>query len=111
MPKILKIDQLIDKVSSYIHVRVDMLKADMMGQLSGIIAGVITILMVMFFMAFVCLFLSLGLASWLNDLLDTVVWGYIIVAAFYGILTFISIRMAQSGTLRERIKQIFTEDQ
>ncbi|MGB3466302.1 MAG: phage holin family protein [Cyclobacteriaceae bacterium] len=110
MPKILKIDQLIDKISSYIHVRVDMLKADMMGQLSGIIAGVITILMVMFFMAFVCLFLSLGLASWLNALLNSVVWGYVIVAGFYGILTFIAIRLAQSGALKERIKQIFTDE-
>lgn len=82
----------------------------MMAQLSGIIAGVITILMVMFFMAFVFLFLSLGLASWLNDLLNSVVWGYVIVAGLYLVLTFVSVRLAQSGALKERIKQIFTEE-
>ena len=111
MPKVLKIDQLIDSIAKYVQVRLDLAKADMAGQLSGVIAGVFSLLLVLFFLAFFCLFISFALAIVINHWLDSEVWGYVIVAFFYLVLFVIAIRLSRSGRLKERIHEAFLEDE
>jgi len=111
LPKILKIDQLIDHISNYIQVRLDLAKADMLGQLSGVIAGVFSLLLVLFFLAFFCLFVSFGLAILLNDWLGSNYIGYLIVAGFYAILFVLAIVLTKSGVLKEKIKESLEDDE
>ncbi len=111
MPKFLKIDQLIDHISRYIQVRLDLAKADILGQLSGLIAGVFSFLLVLFLLAFFCLFVSFGISVLLNDWLDSNYLGYMIVAVFYAILFVLAIAMAKSGVLRKKIQESLEEDE
>ena len=111
MPKVLKIDQLIDSIAKYIQVRLDIAKADLGGQLSGLIAGLFSLVLVLFFLAFFCLFISMALAIVLNEWLDSTYWGYVIIAGGYLVLFIIAIRLSRSGVLRDRIKEAFIEDE
>lgn len=111
LPKILKIDHLIDQISKYIHVRLDLAKAEMLGQLSGVIASVFSLLLVLFFMSFFCLFLSFGLAIILNNLLESSYWGYIIISGVYAVLLTLAIVMNKSGVLKEKIKESLEENE
>lgn len=111
MPKILKIDQFIDAISRYVKVRLDIVKNEMADQLSGVIAGVFALVLVLFFLAFFCLFLSFGFAIFLNDVLNSKFWGYIIVSLIYLILFVVAIVLAKSGKLKEGIKESFLDDE
>lgn len=105
MPRILKIDQLIDHISKYIQVRLELAKADMASQLSGVIAGVFSLLLVLIFLAFFCLFISLGIAVILNNWLESNYGGYLIIAGFYALLFALAIILSKSGVLKEKIKE------
>ncbi|MEL6561448.1 MAG: phage holin family protein [Bacteroidota bacterium] len=111
MPKILKIDQLIDHISKYIQVRLDLAKADMASQLSGVIAGVFSLVLVLFFLAFFCLFISFGIAVLLNEWLESNYGGYLIVAGFYAVLFVLAVLLSKSGVLKEKIRESLEDDE
>lgn len=111
MPKVLKIDQLIDRLVKYIRVRLDLMKMEVAGQLSGLIAGVFAMVLVLFFLSFFCLFISFALAIVINQALDSNVWGYVIIAVLYLVLFGLAIALTKSGKLKEKIKEAFLEDE
>jgi len=111
LPKILKIDQLIDRISKYVQIRLDLAKADLAGHLSGVISGIFSLILVLFFLAFFCLFLSFGIAILLNELFESSFWGYLIVSVFYLILFGVAVSLSRSGKLKESIRQSFLDDE
>jgi len=111
VPKLLKIDKFIDAISRYIKVRLDLVKHEMADQLSGAIAGIFALVLVLFFLGLFCFFVSFGLAIFLNQVLDSLFLGFLIVSGIYFILFVVAVRLAKSGRLKEVIKESFLRDE
>lgn len=84
--KFLRLDGLFSHVSGYIEARVELVKIEIREEVAGILSRGL-LLMLISMIGFLCLlFLSIGLAQYLNVVLESSFTGYLIVAAFYGVL-------------------------
>ena len=110
MPKILKIDTLIDRVSDYIQFKFDLVKNEMASHLSGLIAAIFTMALLLFFLSFFCLFISLAGATLLNNLLNSEVWGYVIISVLYLGLFVVAIMLAKSGKMKKTINKFLPDN-
>lgn len=84
--KFLRLDELINNLSGYVEARVGLIKIEIREEVSGILSRGLMI-MIFFLVGFMfLLFLSIGAANYLNTRLDSEFGGYMIVAAFFGLL-------------------------
>ena len=84
--KFLHLDEIIKSLSGYVEARVGLIKIEIREEVAGILSRGLMI-MIFFLVGFMCfLFLSLGLANYLNTLLESEFAGYMIVSLFFGLL-------------------------
>jgi len=94
----------IQHISDYIAIKSERLRlktASKAARVSSVLISLGLLLIIIFFMVF---FLSFGLASLLNDTLESNYWGFLIVSGFYAV--FISIMFL---FFRRKIIQSFLE--
>ena len=80
------IEALWDKVRSYLETRFDLLKLKAIDKASGIISSVVSVIVVVLIVFIFIVLLNIGIALFLGDLLGKAYYGFLIVAAFYGII-------------------------
>ncbi|MEJ0030978.1 MAG: phage holin family protein [Bacteroidota bacterium] len=84
--KFLRLDGIISNLTGYVETRVALVKIEIREEVAAILSRGLMI-MIMFMIGFLfILFVSLGLAQYLNTLLESQFVGYMIVALFFGIL-------------------------
>jgi hypothetical protein len=109
LAKIFNVDRLIETVTDYIKVRIDLLKVDLIERISGLAALIITFLVIFMLGLFLMAFASLTLASFLNEVLQSNYLGYLIITTFYVILLSIVVFVLRSGKLQSFLETIVAE--
>ena len=96
----IKIDKLIDSITSYLKIRFDILKIDLIEKISSSISSVISGFILFFILLFVLAFASLTAGSILNFYFESEFLGYAIITGIYiviflGILVFFGRNVAR----------------
>ena len=87
--KFLRLDGIISNLSGYVETRVALVKIEIREEVAGILSRGLMI-MIMFMIGFLfVLFLGIGLAQYLNTVVESEFAGYMIVALFFGLLLFV----------------------
>lgn len=84
--KFLRLDGIISNLSAYVETRVALVKLEIREEVASVLSKGL-ILMVIFMIGFMfLLFLCIGLANYLNVVLESQFGGYMIIALFFGLL-------------------------
>ena len=87
--KLFDFDKLINTLTGYIETKIELLKIDIREGMSVVITKLVVFGLLAFLGLFVLIFLFLGLAHWVNLLLESTFLGYFAVAAFFAIGLFL----------------------
>jgi len=79
-------ESLLGKVAEYGKTNYELLKLKVLDKASDVISSLIPHSVVFVLIAFCLFFFNLGLAFWIGEILDNTFFGFIAVAAFYGII-------------------------
>ncbi len=109
MPKFLKIDELIDAITSFLKVKLELVKLDLIERVSKVVAAGIVFVFVFAIFLFFLAFLSFFIAEVLNNALSSTFWGYGIVAGIYLILIIILFYLLKSGKIQAFIENMVIE--
>ena len=77
---------ILDKVEDYVETKLEIAKIDIEEKISQIIYRVIQVLLLVFISGISVLFLTIGIAYFLNDVLQSPFAGFLIMSGFYFIL-------------------------
>lgn len=80
------IENLLVSIENYSKTSIDLLTLRFADKTSGILSKLITHFILIVTLSFFLILLSIGIAMWIGDALDATYLGFLIVAAFYGIL-------------------------
>jgi len=80
------IESLLERASDYGKTTYKLLKLRALDNVSEVISTLIPHSIVLFFFVIFMFFLNLGLAFWLGEIIGKTFYGFLAVAAFYGVL-------------------------
>lgn len=83
------IESLLESAADYGKTSYDLVKLKTIYKTSDVISSLIPHAIVFLILMSFLLFLSLGLASYLGDIFGNDLYGFLVVAAFYGIIGFV----------------------
>lgn len=105
----IKIDKLIDSITSFLKERFDIMKVDLVDKISLAISKLITFFVLFLILLFVIGFASITLGNYLNEILESGYLGYSIITLFY-IIIFIGLyAFAKSGKFKNLIESEFNK--
>ena len=106
--KLFDFDKLIGTLTGYIETKIELLKLDIKEGVSAAITRIVLIMAMVLLGIFVTLFLFMGLAALINQEMHSAYWGYLIVAAFFGLILGVLIvsRAKVTEKIGERLKEI-----
>lgn len=104
MSKFLKIDELIDAVSEYVRIKIELVKLNMIEELSGVLAQLIALFLILSVFMFFLFFGSITLSAFLNTLWNSAYLGYGAVTAFYLVVLLFFVYLLQSGKLKDAVE-------
>lgn len=79
------IESLVEKATDYGKTSFELAKLKALDKTSDVVSSVVPHSLTFVLLASFLLFLNLGVALWLGDVLGRGYWGFLIVAAFYGV--------------------------
>lgn len=83
--KFLRLDNLMAHLTGYVEARIELLKVEIREEVAKVLANALMVIIVALLALIFLLFLSVGLAHFLNDVLQSEHAGFWIVAGIYGI--------------------------
>lgn len=83
-------DSIIDNLKGYVETQVSLTKIEIKEEVLSSIGKLISVLVMAIFLFFSVLFLSVALAIYLNEIMQTSYWGFVLIALFYLILCLLS---------------------
>lgn len=101
----IKIDKLIDSISSFLRERFDSMKGDLIEKISSIISKLISFFILFLILMFVVGFASISLGNYINTVLDSSFLGYGIISLFYLIIFLLLFQLSKSGKLKKMIEK------
>ena len=101
------INNLLDKLSEYIRLKGEKLKLDIIAQVSWLLAHFVAYLTMGLVLLFLFIFLSLALSAYLNSILSSPHYGYLIVSGVYLIMLFGLIILLRSNKLQVWLEAFF----
>jgi high-affinity Fe2+/Pb2+ permease len=101
------INNLLEKLSSYIKVKGEKIKLDIIAQVSKLLAHFVAFLLVGLVGFFFFVFGSIALGAYLNEVLDSVYFGYLILTGFYLILLLIVILLLKTKKIQKMLEAFF----
>ena len=101
------INNLLDKVSEYIRIRGEKLKLDIITQVSKILAQFIVLGSIALIFLFLIVFLSLALGAYLNALLESPHYGYLIVSGIYLLMLLGLFLLLRSNKMQNWLEELF----
>ena len=81
--KFLRIDAIIENLTGLIEARMELAKLEIKEEVAKAGARIIAGVVLAFLLVMIIIFMSITLATWLNYLLESVFFGYLIVTGFY----------------------------
>lgn len=81
--KLFDFDKLVASLSGFIETKVELVKMDVEENVKKIVARGVIFVFIGLTISMAIFLLSIGLASFINNLLESDYWGYIIMAAVY----------------------------
>ena len=82
-------ESLWERAIEYGKTNIELIKLKLLDKVSDLISSLIPPVLVFFLVGFFLFFLSFGLAFWLGEIIGNAYYGYILVAALYGIAAII----------------------
>ncbi len=104
MADFLKIGQLIENLTGFVKVKIELLKLEILEEISKGIANLFALVVVLILGLFVLAFASLTIAVLLNNYLDSYYAGYRIITRCIGILLTSMVWRNRSGKLTQIIE-------
>lgn len=95
-------ETLLTRVEDYGNTRIELAKLIAIDHTSTVMSFLISHIIMVLIICVFTLLLSIGAAFWLGDLLGTVYYGFLIVAAFYGVAILVLLLVFRP--LKTRIK-------
>jgi hypothetical protein len=83
------IESLLERATEYGKTSYELVKLKALEKTSNVVSTIIPHSVVFIFIMTFLVFLSLGLSLWLGEILGKIYYGFIVVAAFYGLLGFV----------------------
>ena len=81
--KFLRIDAIIENLTGLIEARMELAKLELKEEVAKAGARIIAGVVLAFLLVMIIIFVSIALATWLNYLLESMFFGYLIVTGFY----------------------------
>ncbi len=107
MADFLKIGKLIENLTGFIKVKIELLKLDILEEISKGIASLFSLVVLLVLGLFVLAFGSLTLAVIINGHYQSPYLGYLIITGFYSILLIVVLILAKTGALTDFIEEKF----
>jgi hypothetical protein len=85
------IEPLFEKVEQYTKTSIELWKLKTIDKVTGISSVLISRLIMMFVLSFFILFISVAMAFYLGNILDSIFYGFLLVASFFGIVLIITL--------------------
>tara|TARA_B110000263_G_C15221240_1_gene470063 strand:+ start:507 stop:893 length:387 start_codon:yes stop_codon:yes gene_type:complete len=105
----IKIDKLVDSLTSFLKERFDLMKVDIVEKISSAVSTVISFFILFLVLLFVIGFASISLGNYLNESLDSSYLGYSIITLIYIILFFTLFIFSKSGKFKNLIESEFNK--
>jgi fatty acid desaturase len=96
------IESLLDKATEYGKTSFELVKLKAVDKASDAVSSFVPYTISIIFIASFMLFLNLGLALWFGEILGRVYYGFLLVAAFYGVIG-IFIHLVMHKWIKRRI--------
>lgn len=85
--KLFDFHKLIEALTGFIETKVELWKLEAKEEIGALIAKTLVVMLLALGAVMVLLFFTLGLAFLLNNVLESKIWGFVIVGSLYGIVT------------------------
>ncbi|KYG76802.1 phage holin family protein [Roseivirga echinicomitans] len=85
--KLFDFNRLIEAFNGFIETKVELWKLEAKEEISALIAKMLVVMLVALGALMALLFFTLALAFLINELLDSDIWGFVIVGGFYAVIT------------------------
>ena len=110
--KFLRIDAIIENLTGLIEARMELAKLELKEEVAKAGARIIAGVVIAFLLVMIIIFLSITLATWLNYMLDSMFFGYLIVTGFYLLVLGLLIAFKAHVWLQQKIEGMLidTED-
>jgi hypothetical protein len=96
------IDELLGKVAEYGKTEIELVKLKALDKTSDVVSTAVPHLIVIVLVSVFILFFNLGIAFWLGGILGNIYYGFLVVAAFYGI-TALVLRLFMHKWLKKHV--------
>jgi len=103
------INKLLDKLTEYIRLKGEKLKLDIIAQVSRILAHVLAYLFLGIIAFFLFIFLSLAAGAFLNAILNSAYYGYLIVAGVYFIVLITIFLLLRTNRIQNWLESVFIQ--
>ncbi|MES2733123.1 MAG: phage holin family protein [Bacteroidota bacterium] len=100
---LLNINELFDNFYKYLEARIDLFKFEAKESITEAVISLVQIVTLLILSLFIFTFLSIGLALFLNDVLQSHFLGFFIVAGIYCILLIVAIVLKNSTSFKAKI--------
>lgn len=102
------IESLFDKATEYGKTSFELVKLKAVDKASDAVSSFVPYAIAIVFIASFMLFLNLGLALWLGEILGQMYYGFLLVAAFYGVIG-IFIHLVMRKWIKRKVGNRFIE--
>lgn len=100
------INKLLDKITEYLRLKGEKLLLDVIARVSRILAYVMAFMVLGVIIFFLFVFLSLALGSYLNELLNSAYYGYLIVAGIYLLISIVIFLLLQTNKIQQWLEAL-----
>jgi fatty acid desaturase len=83
------IESLLERIAEYGKTSFELAKLKLLDKTSDIVSSFISHSVVVVFILSFLFFLNLGIAFWLGEILNSIYYGFLIVAVFYGVIAIV----------------------
>jgi hypothetical protein len=97
------LENLFEKAEEYGKVSFELLKLKTIDKTSEVVSSLLSGIIIMMFFCMFFVLLNLGIALWIGEALGKIWYGFMILAAFYGIITIIL-----NYFVRDKMKRFFS---
>ena len=102
--KFLRIDAIIENLTGLIEARLELAKLELKEEIAKAGARIIAGIVLAFLLVMIIIFVSITLAAWLNYLLDSMFFGYLILTGFYLLVLVLLIAFKAHKWLQQKIE-------
>ena len=109
--KFLRIDAIIENLTGLIEARLALAKLELKEEVAKAGARIIAGVVLAFLLVMIIIFVSITLAAWLNYLLDSMFFGYLIVTGFYLLILILLITFKAHIWLQQKIEGMLIDSE